>query len=51
MKNSKNIQEPQNHHDDHDRVQDGFNGSRHWDESINQPKENANHDQNHNQLD
>jgi hypothetical protein len=28
---SKNAQEPQDHGNDYDRIQDRFNGSRHWD--------------------
>jgi hypothetical protein len=45
MKKSKNIQEPQNHENDHDSIQDRLNGSCHWYEVIDQPEENPNHDQ------
>jgi len=45
MKKSKNIQEPQNHENDHDSIQDRLNGSCHWYEVIDQPEENPNHDE------
>jgi len=45
MKNSKNIQKPQNYGNDHDNIQDRLDGSCHWYEAINQPEENTNHDQ------
>jgi len=41
---SKNIQQPQNHGDDYHAIQNGLNGSLHWDESIYQPQENTYHD-------
>jgi hypothetical protein len=47
---SKNIQEPQNHTDDNDGIQDGFNGPRHRYVVIDEPEENTNHDQNHHDL-
>jgi hypothetical protein len=47
MEKSKDIQEPQNHENDYDSVQDRLDGSRHGYEVINQPKENTNYDQNH----
>jgi hypothetical protein len=34
---SKDIQEPQNDGNDHNRIQDRLDGTCHWDESINQP--------------
>jgi hypothetical protein len=45
MKNPKNIQEPQHYSDDRDGVQDGLDGSCHRDETVYQPKENPNHNQ------
>jgi hypothetical protein len=50
MKESKNIQDPQNHRDDNDAVQNGFDGSLHWDEAIHQPQEDTHHDQNFEKL-
>jgi hypothetical protein len=47
MKKSKNIQEPQDHGNDHDGVQDRLDGARHGDETVNQPEEYPNHDQDH----
>ena len=43
---SKNIQEPQNHTDHHDGIQDRFNGRCHRDVVIDEPEKNTNHDQN-----
>ena len=45
MKDPKNIQEPQDHGNDHDGIQDRLDGARHRDEPVNQPEENPNHDQ------
>jgi hypothetical protein len=45
MEKPKNIQEPQNHENDHDGIQDRLDGSCHRDETVNQPEENPNHDQ------
>jgi hypothetical protein len=45
MKKSKNIQEPQNYENDHDGIQDRLDGACHRDETVNQPEENPNHDQ------
>jgi hypothetical protein len=45
MKQSKDIQEPQNYEDDRDGVQDRLDGSRHRDVTVNQPEEDPNHDQ------
>ena len=46
----KNGQEPQDNDNDHDGIQNRFNGARHWDESVDEPEKNTNHDQNHNYL-
>jgi hypothetical protein len=50
MKKAKNTQEPQNHENDHDSIQDRLDGSCHGQEAVNQPKENTDHDQNHEYL-
>jgi hypothetical protein len=46
MKQSKRIQKPQHHNDDHDSIQDGLNRSLHWYESVDQPKQNPYNDEN-----
>jgi hypothetical protein len=46
MKQSKHIQEPDDHTNDHDRIQDGLDRSLHWYETVDQPKQDAHHDQN-----
>jgi len=50
MEQSKNIQQPQNHCDDYDAIQNGFDGSLHWDESVYRPQENAYNNQNFENL-
>ena len=50
MKQSKYIQEPQHHADDHDYVQDRLDAAGHGDETIDQPKENSNYDQSYQDL-
>jgi hypothetical protein len=47
---SKSVQKPQDHGNDHDGIQDPFDSSLHWDVAINQPKENANYDQDYHKL-
>ena len=47
MHNSKNIQEPQNHENDHDSIQDRLNGARHRYVVVDEPEENTLHYQNH----
>jgi hypothetical protein len=42
---SENAQEPQDNANDYDSIQDRLNGAGHGDESINEPEDNANHDQ------
>jgi hypothetical protein len=44
IENSKNLQEPQNHNNDHNDIQDSFYGSSHRDESVDEPQNNTNHD-------
>jgi len=46
MENPKNIQEPQNYENDRDGIQDRLDGSCHRDETVYQPEEYSNHDQN-----
>jgi hypothetical protein len=43
--NSKNVQEPQDNDNNHDGIQDRLNGTRHWYESVDKPKNNTSHDQ------
>jgi len=50
MKDPKDIQEPQNHSNHHDNIQNGLNGSLHWNEAIHQPQEHTDDDQNSQQL-
>jgi hypothetical protein len=50
IENSKSIQEPQNHGNDYDGVQDLFDRARHWYVVVHQPKKNAYHDQDHYQT-
>ena len=38
----KRLQEPQHHSNDNDRVQDGLDGSLHWDVAVDQPEQNPN---------
>jgi hypothetical protein len=45
MEDPKNIQEPQNYENDRDGIQDRLDGSGHRDETVNQPEENSNDDQ------
>jgi len=41
--NAKKVQEPQNHNNDHNEIQNRFYGTSHWDESVDEPKKNTNH--------
>lgn len=50
MKQSKYIQEPQHHADDHDCVQDRLDAAGHGNETINQPQEDSNYDQSYQDL-
>jgi len=45
MNDSENIQQPQNDANHDDRVQNGLDASRHGDETIHQPQQNADYDQ------
>ncbi len=49
-KKPKDVQEPQNHGDNHYRIQDPFDGTLHGYVVVNQPKKNSNHDQDHHEL-
>jgi hypothetical protein len=44
MKQSENVQKPQDHTDHHHRIQDGFNRSFHRYEAIDEPQQNAHYD-------
>jgi hypothetical protein len=50
MNDPEYVQEPQNHADHHHGVQDGLDRSSHRYEVIDQPKQYAYHDQNHQDL-
>ena len=50
MKQTENIQEPQNYGDNHDAVQNGLDGSLHGNEAIHQPQKNPHHDENFQEL-
>jgi hypothetical protein len=45
MKESKDIQEPQDDENDRDGVQDRLDGRCHRDVTVDQPEENPNHNQ------
>jgi len=45
VEQSKYVEEPHHHANDDDRVQDRFNGTCHWDESVNQPQDDPYDDQ------
>jgi hypothetical protein len=44
IENSKNLQEPQDHDNDHNGIQYRLYGPRHWDKSVDEPQNNTNHD-------
>jgi hypothetical protein len=50
LEKSKDIQEPQNHENDHESIQDRLNRPLHRYEAINQPQENTDYDQHHENL-
>jgi hypothetical protein len=50
IKQSKHIEKPQDHRDDDNAVQDGLNRSLHRDETIDQPEQNTDNNQDHNYL-
>jgi hypothetical protein len=50
VKESENIQQPQNDGDNHDAVQDGLDRSLHGDEAIHQPQQDTHHDENFQEL-
>jgi hypothetical protein len=50
MNQSKYIQEPKHDYDDDDGVQDRLDASRHGDEAIHQPQQNADYDQDRYQV-
>jgi hypothetical protein len=45
MKESKDIQEPQDYKNDHDSIQDRLDGSCHRNEAVDEPEKNTHHDQ------
>jgi hypothetical protein len=50
VEESKDVQEPQNHGNDHNAVQNRLDLSLHGDEAIHQPQENTYHNQNFQEL-
>jgi hypothetical protein len=50
MKQSKNIQEPQDDSDDHDSIQYRLDGSLHGYKAVDQPKQNTHNDQGYHYL-
>ena len=50
MKQSENVQEPQNYGDHNDAVEDGFDRALHGDESVHQPQQDTDHDENFQNL-
>ena len=50
MKQSKYIQQPQNHGNDHDAIQNRLDGSLHWNETIHQPQQDTHYDENFQNL-
>jgi len=50
MKQSENVQKPQDNGNHYDTVQDGLDLSLHWNKAIDQPKQDPDHDQNHQYL-
>jgi hypothetical protein len=50
MKESENIHEPQNYRNHYDAIQNGLDGSLHWNKAIHQPQEDAHYDQNFQEL-
>jgi hypothetical protein len=49
-KQSKNIQPPQHHGDNDQAIQYGFDGSLHRNEALDQLKDHADYDQNHDDV-
>jgi hypothetical protein len=50
VKQTKDIQEPQDDSNDHNAVQDGLDGRLHRDEAIHQPEQNTHSNQNFQEL-
>ena len=50
MEQSKNVQQPQNHCNDYNAIQNGLDGRLHWDESVHEPQKNTYNDQNFENL-
>jgi hypothetical protein len=47
---AKDVYQPQDHGDNHDPIQDTFNGPLHGYVVVNHPKKKPNHDQDHHKL-
>ena len=50
VEESENIQQPKNYSDNNNCIQDGLDRSLHRYEAINEPKQQADHDQNYEYL-
>jgi hypothetical protein len=49
--NPKSAQKPQDNNDDHNNVQDRLDGTRHGDETVDEPEKNADHDEDYHYMD
>jgi hypothetical protein len=49
-KKPKNIQKPEYYANDDDSVQNGLNRPLHWNEAVDQPKQNTHNDQSYHYL-
>ena len=50
MKQPKHIQQPHNHGNDHDAIQNRLDGSLHWNETIHQLQQDTHYDENFQNL-
>jgi hypothetical protein len=50
IKQAKDVEDPENHGDDHDTIQNRLDSSLHGNEAIHQPQEDTHHDQNFEEL-
>ena len=48
--NAENAEEPQDNRNDHNGIQDRFDGARHWYETVDEPEKHTDHDQDHHHL-
>jgi hypothetical protein len=50
MEESEDVQQPQNHGNDHNTIEDGLDGSLHRNKAIHEPQENTHYDENFQEL-